>query len=316
MLSYMKKIIAAFFSLCFLTSAVVKAEENPEVVLTPYVFSNPKTPQANKALEDKLKRIVTKYGLYSANGAMETPFILTANAIESRQETTATVPAHTAVELSVTFYVGNGEDGTLFSNCNMEVKGVGNTLDQAYASAFKKIDVNDPDLGYAIKTGKEKIKEYYAQYAPALIKKAEGLAANGDYEGAYALLLQIPAICPQYNEAQSLIVKYVQKESDASNGDIIRRARAAWSADPTEDGAAEAVSILASMSNASSAMQAQADALLKEISTRLQKAQDKELEAEMKREAQQHEKDMQIIKGATKVAVAQASRPVYRIWWW
>lgn len=312
----MRKIFAIIMALCTLYPNMMKGQGEPEVVLTPYVFSNPKTPQANKALEDKLKRIVTKYGMYSANGSMETPFILTANALEIRQETTVTVPAHTAVELSITFYVGNGEDGTLFSNCNMELKGVGNTLDQAYASAFKKINVNEPELGYTIEVGKKKIKEYYNQYAPALIKKAEGLVASGKYDEAYSILLQIPSICPQYAQAQQLIVKYVQKESEVKNSDIIHQARAAWSADPTEDGASEAAAILSGMTNASPKMQAEATDLMKEISTRLQKAQDQELKAELQMEANEHAKEMQIIKGATKVAVAQASRPVYRVWWW
>ena len=312
----MKKISVLLLAICFFMNVNIKAQEVQDVVLSPYIFANPNTPNANKALEDKLKRIVTKYGLYSENGSMLTPFILTAHSLESRQETTATVPPHTAVELSLTFYVGNGEDGTLFASCNMELKGVGNNLDQAYASAYKKINVNDPELEYTIKLGKEKIVKYYKETAPGLIKRAEGLAASGDFDGAYALLLQIPAVCPQYNEAQSLLVKYVQKESDSKNSDIVRRARAAWSASPEESGAAEASSKLQEMNNVSPSLQAEASALMKEMSTRQQKAHDKELEAEMQRDAQAHAENMAAIKGATKVAVAQASRPVYRVWWW
>lgn len=323
----MRKIFFIILTLACLWPLCLKAADVSDVVLSPYVFNNSNTPKANKILEDKLKRIVTQYGLYSENDLNVTPFILTANAIESRNETTATVPPRTAVELSITFYVGNGEDGTLFSSCNMDVNGVGNSLDQAYASAFKRINVNDPNIQETINQGKEKIIKYYEESSGAIIKKAEALAAKGNYDEAYGLLLQVPSVCSNYETAQSLVTKYVQKENDNFNGDIIRQARSAWSADPTEAGASKAVQILGQMNNASSTKQSEADALLKEISTRLQNVQDKELEAEkqreshehklaMQREANEHARQIQVIKGNTKVAVARAKRPIYRIWWW
>lgn len=308
-------LILVISSLCTIKSFAQK-QDYPEVVLTPYVYSSSNTPNANKALEDKLKRIVTKYGLASAEENVNTPFILTAHAIELRKETTATVPPHTAVDLSVTFYVGNGEDGTLFGSCNEEVKGVGNNLDQAYAAAFKKININNPELGETIKEGKAKIISYYEQTAPDYIAKAKSLAVSGNYSEAYELLLQIPSVCSQYSQAQHLLISLVQQESEESNSTLLASARAAWSASPNETGASEATSILSKITNASPKLQAEAASLMKEISNRLQKVEDDEKALQAQREANEHELAMEAVKGATKVAVARAKRPVYRIWWW
>lgn len=305
-----------FFSSLWASISFAQKPNKPEVVLTPYVFSSANTPNANTALEDKLKRIVMKYGLASAGEDLSSPFILTANTIEQKKETTATVPPHTAVELSVTFYVGNGVDGTLFGSCNEEVKGVGNTLDQAYASAYKKININNAELASTIEQSKDKILSYYEKTAPDLILKAKSLASSQNYAEAYELLLQIPSVCSQYSQAQNLLVSLVQQESEQNNSSILASARAAWSASPNEKGASEATSLLSKMNNASPKLQSEAASLMKEISSRLQKIEDDEKTAQAQRAANEHALAMEAVKGATQVAVARAKRPVYRIWWW
>lgn len=297
-----------------------------DVVLTPYIVHDANTPKADQVLLDKLNRIVTKYGV-SSQSDLTSPFIITGHAIELNKETTATVPPHTAVDLSLTLYIGNGEEGTQFATCNMNLRGVGNSLDQAYAAAFKRININDPEIQQAINEGRQRIREYYAQAGPGLIRKAEGYAGAGNYADAYGVLLRIPPVCPQYEQAQEMVIRLVQQESDANNGDIIARARAAWSASPDESGASQARSILAGMTNASPKMRSQAEALMKEMATRLQKVDDAERAEAAKdaaaeralqasREKSAHAERMALISGATKVAVAQASRPVYHIHWW
>lgn len=286
-----------------------------QVILTPYVVHDANTPKADQVLLDKLNRIVTKYGVSGTEG-IGSPFIITGHAIELNKETTATVPPHTAVDLSLTLYIGNGEEGTQFSTCNMQLRGVGNSLDGAYAAAFKRINVNDPELSRAIDEGRQRIAQYYAQAGPGLIRKAEAFAGAGNYADAYGVLLRIPAVCPQYEQAQDMIINLVHQESDANNGDIIARARAAWSANPDETGASAAQSILAEMNNASPKMRAAADTLMKEMSGRLQKVDDANRAAAAKREANAHAERIAAIKGATQVAVAQAKQPVYNIWWW
>lgn len=314
---YMKlRILLFIFSSLCIVKSLAQKQDKPEVVLTPYVYSSSNTPNANKVLEDKLKRIVTKYGLASSEENVSSPFILTANAIELRKETTSTVPPHTAIVLSVTFYVGNGVDGTLFGSCNEELKGVGNNLEQAYASAYKKININNPELAATIEQGKAKIISYYEKTAPDLIAKAKSLASSQNYSEAYELLLQIPSISTHYAQAQQLLVSLVQQESDQTNSSILAAARAAWSASPNEAGAAEATALLSKMNNVSPKLQAESTSLMMEISSRLQKVEDSERAFQAQREAYEHELYMETVKSATAVAVARAKQPVYRIWWW
>lgn len=323
----MKRLILSFLTFA-ITTVVLFAQSlsQNDIILTPYLQNDANTPAANTILLDKLNRIVTKYGVCSSDGILS-PFIITAHAIDIKKETTATVPPQTAVEISLTIYIGNGEDGTQFSSCNLLLKGVGSNLDKAYASAFKRINVNDPEIQAAVDSGKKRIIEYYSQAGVGLIKKAEAFAAAGNYADAYGVLLQIPPVCPQYSEAQDLLIALVEKESDASNSDIIAQARALWTSNPNQEGAAQASDMLNTMVNASPKLRNEANLLMKEMSSRIQKVEDSiraeaEREAaaqrnlEANKEAHDHQRQMQAIKSATKVAVAQAQRPVYNIIWW
>lgn len=286
------------------------------IVLNPYVFTSQVTPMADKILEAKLKNIVTKSGLAGSQLNGLSPFILTANAIELKKEQTSTMPPQTAVDLSVTFYVGNGEDGTLFSSCNMEVTGIGSNIDNAYASAFKKINIDNPELTNMIDIGRQRIEKYYTDASPGLIAKAKALASSDKYADAYTILLNIPSCSPNYTEAQNLIVKCVQKENDENNFAILREAKAAWASSPNEEGAATARRLLGAMNNVSPSVDAQTKSLLNEMSSRLKTIQDKETARTNKLESEQHQERMAIINGVIKVAAARASRPVYRIRWW
>ncbi|MDE6242637.1 MAG: hypothetical protein K2M14_01350, partial [Muribaculaceae bacterium] len=100
----MKKIILTFIiAVAALGLRAQSALPASEVVLTPFIVHDANTPKADQVLIDQLNRIVTKYGV-SSQSDLTSPFIITGHAIELNQETTATVPPHTAVDLSLTLY--------------------------------------------------------------------------------------------------------------------------------------------------------------------------------------------------------------------
>lgn len=310
------------FSILILCMAVIglRAESSlPEhIILTPYVEHDANTPTADKILLQKLNTIISKYGVGSNTG-IQTPFIITGHAIELNKETTATVPPHTAVDISLTLYIGNGEEGVLFSTCNMNLRGVGDSEDKAYAAAFKRIDINDPNIDKAIREAQTRIAKYYEVQGPALLNKAKQLAASGDYSQAYAVLLRIPAVCPQYDQAQQLVLELVHQEGNAYNREVLNRARAAWSADPTENGAAAARDILGEISNPSPEINAEVEKLTGEIASSLQGIAEAERAAETQRQADAHAEQMASIESARRVAVAQAKNQpkyVYHVHWW
>lgn len=313
----MKRIILCLVSCVLAAAASAQSGSVGKIVLTPYVESSQSTPHADKIMLDKLSRIVTQNGMVG-NG-VTTPFIITAHALELSNTTTSTAPVKRVVELSLTFYVGNGDDGTLFSSYNVEVKGVGSDLSDAYAAAYKKININDPGLSSAILLGKERVGEYYNSNAAAIMAHAKAMAAAGDYENAYNSLFSIPSICAKYSEAQDLIAKYSKQQIEQSNVELIAKARAAWSSSPTDDGAAEAEGYISQIVMPSNNVTAQANKLLNEISTALQRQQNQERAAILKVAQNEHNERMALINGAAKVAAARAAaapRTVYNIHWW
>lgn len=285
------------------------------VVLTPYVENNANTPSADKVLLNKLNQIVMKYGIGSSHG-LPTPFIITGNAIEMNQDCTATVPSRIAVKLNLTLYIGNGEEDLKFSSCSFDLRGVGETLDKAYASAFSHLKIDDPKLIDAIDEGKLRISDYYQRQGTILIGRAKMMAAAGNYPDAYAMLLQIPPVCRQYEEAQNIIMEMIHSEFSAANSDVINRARAAWSASPDRRGAHEAKIILAELENPDDKMRGMAEQLMNEMMSKLQISDEQDQNLRSLAEKNRHSEKMEAIKAASKIASQLASKPVYAINWW
>lgn len=314
----MKRIISAVLLTICIFGMHAQSALPPKIVLTPYVEHDANTPTADKILLDKLNRIITQHGVSSSSG-IQTPFIITGHAVELNKETTATVPPHTAVDISLTLYIGNGEEGVLFSTYTMNLRGVGDGVDKAYAAAFKRLNVNDAGINAAIMEAQMRISDYYEQQGPSLINKARQLAAAGDFGEAFAVLLRIPAVCPQYNEAQDLLLQLVRDEADVRNREVIARARAAWSANPTEAGAANARDILAEVSNPSPAICSEINGLTSEMSGRLESVADSQRAMAAARDANAHKEEMARIEAERKAAVARAQNQpnyVYHIHWW
>lgn len=317
------KYLALALGIALVSSLQVKAQEDGnwegKISLTPIIDNEgSKYKKADKILLDKLKRVVLANGM--SDFGVNNRFIITANPVILDQETTSSVPPKTVVNLTLTFYVGDAVDGKLFGSYSEDLKGIGNSVDDAMASAYKKLDPRKMQgLTAMIDRSKQHIMEYFDSNAPALLSKAQAAAGSGNYGECYDILLSIPAACSQYQEAQNLLVKYRTSELDNANKSLMDKARAAWSASPDESGASQATGYMAQISCPTDKVRAEMSALNKEISARLKKFADDEKAREAKLEANAHAERMALIKGATQVAVAQAKRPVYHIhrWgWW
>ncbi len=326
----MRKIFVSFIAVLLTVIAAMAQDNRGKIVLVPYLVkinNNGGNSSADNLLLDRLNQIVTAAGMVGKG--LYSPFIITANAVELEHTTTATIPAKTALRLSLTIYIGNGENGTLFSSYNMELRGIGDNLDQAYASAYRKINPRSPELLRAIESGKQKIIDYYDAEAPDILRKAETEAASGNFAEAYNSLLCIPNISRYYNQAQQLIAEYMAKDTATRNARLISQARAAWSTNPNETGAINAEEYLKQIEMPSAAIAAEAKELAREIATRLQKVEDQRWareEEEIRRAAQNeelaaqraHERELASIRAAQKVAEAQYAQRTYyyNVYWW
>jgi hypothetical protein len=216
------------------------------------------------------------------------------------------------------FFCGKVCVWLLFSFC-YEAKGIGDSEDQAIANAVRKVNPNQEDLQRAILKGKKQILKYYEKMSGSIIQTAKATAAAGKYDDAINMLFAIPMNNKDFQTAQALIAQYGSTSLDNKNLEIVRQARAAWSANPTEEGATAANEILEKLDAPSTKVQTEAKSLQNEMGARIKAISDREFKLEAQKE--QNEKDVKLagIRAAESVAKAYvASRPkvVYHYYWW
>lgn len=312
-------LISLSATFCVAFSAMAQTTKDIGLIsLNPYVPETENLGQnANSMLISKLQQIATANGMSGAG--FDNRFIITAHIQKLKSSQTQTVPQKNAVEINVGIYVGDGLDGTLYSSYNCDVKGIGNSEDQAISSAIRKVNPKQEELQEAIAKGKKMILNYYDKMSGNIIQTAKSTAASGKYEDAINMLFAIPMSNKDFQTAQSLIAQYGRTSLEQKNLDIVRQARSAWSANPTEDGASKALELLENMESPSAKVQAEAKNLQNEMAARIKAVSDREFRLETQKA--QNEKDVQMatIRAAASVAKAYAaSRPkvVYRYYYW
>lgn len=309
--------IIVLLSLC-LTTLAQTAKDVGAICLSPYIpESEGLGPQTTRMMKNKLVQAATANGM--SGSGFDDRFVITAHVQILDISETQTYPQKTVLKANISIYVGDGLDGTLFSNYVMEAKGLGDDKDQAIASAVRKINPNAPELQAAIQKGKEKIMAYYDRMAPQIVSKAEATAAAGNYDDAITMLLAIPVSNKNYAAAQRLVGQYSSTALDSKNLAVVARARSAWSANPTEEGAAEAQAILDGVDLPSPKVLAAVQKLSNEMAARLKAVSDREYRLEVKKANDEKEVAIATVNAAASVARAYYNnRPkvVYHIHWW
>lgn len=309
--------IIVLLSLC-LTTLAQTAKDVGAICLNPYIpESEGLGPQTTRMMKNKLVQAATANGM--SGSGFDDRFVITAHVQILDISETQTYPQKTVLKANISIYVGDGLDGTLFSNYVMEAKGLGDDKDQAIASAVRKINPNAPELQAAIQKGKEKIMAYYDRMAPQIVSKAEATAAAGNYDDAITMLLAIPVSNKNYAAVQRLVGQYSSTALDSKNLAVVARARSAWSANPTEEGAAEAQAILDGVDLPSPKVLAAVQKLSNEMAARLKAVSDREYRLEVKKANDEKEVAIATVNAAASVARAYYNnRPkvVYHIHWW
>jgi|TARA_B110000091_G_scaffold209127_1_gene249800 hypothetical protein len=172
-----------------------KADDFGRIVLNSYVSPQVEglPSSAKRMLSNKLSQVASKNGM--GGSCLNPKFIITPNITVLTKDLTPTAPPMTALTLEITFYIGDGVEGTLFANNSIEVKGVGTNETKAYISALKQIKPAHPDLKNLIEEGKTKIIEYYNSKCDFIQKEASAKADKKEYDEAIAGLLAVPEVC-------------------------------------------------------------------------------------------------------------------------
>jgi hypothetical protein len=202
----MKKVVLFFvflFGIAFSTYAqnsVEKADDFGRIALNVFIPDDVLSdfPSAKKILDQRLQAIASMNGM-GGNEAFPR-FIITGNAYATFDEVLDGMPPKHVKTLEVMLSIGDGIEGVQFSSEVIEVKGVDDSENKAFIAALKKINPRNKDLKTFIDSAKEKIIAYYNSKCDFILKEAETLNANKDYDNALATLIEVPEVCKECYE--------------------------------------------------------------------------------------------------------------------
>jgi hypothetical protein len=318
-----KKIVAACLALASLGSAgfaqntAGKSDDMGRITIAAYVSQQiDKMPEAARSmLTNKLNQIVSSNGL--GGSAMNERFIITANITTLTKDLTATAPPMTALGLEITFYIGDGIEGTKFASKSIQVKGVGTNETKAYIEGIKMIKPSDPAFASFLEEGKTKIMKYYNSKCDFIIKEAQTLATQNKQEEAIFKLTSVPDVCKEcYDKAMAAVVPIYKQKIDRDCKLKLAEATNVWNVSQDGDAANSAGSILASI-EPQAACYGEAKALSAKIQKRVIEIDKREWAYTMKEQQQTSE----MIKAYRDVGVAygngQPKSVTYNVsgWW-
>ncbi|HPI45468.1 MAG TPA: hypothetical protein PLH91_09565, partial [Tenuifilaceae bacterium] len=185
----------------------------------------------------KMEQIAVQNGLGAAASNPRFCIVPAVNVLS--KEITPTAPPMQALNLDVTFYIVDAASQTIFSQTNIQVKGVGQTEDKAYMQALKNLNVKAGQFKGFVESGKEKILEYYNSQCDVVLKGAQALAGQKKYEESLFTLLSVPDVCREcFDKSMDLSVDIYKQYANYKCTEYMSGAKAAW-ANMNADKAAE-----------------------------------------------------------------------------
>ena len=280
-----------------------RMDDRQRIALTAVVLDDQIPAAAAKQLVNKMSQIATKSGCSATSNSR---FIITCTADVLTKDITPTAPPMHAYTLNLTFFIGDGVEGRLFSSTNIEAKGVGETPDKAYIAALKNMRINDPAFKAFVDKGKTRIIEYYNTQCDMIMAEAKAKLARQEYTDAIAQLTAVPSVCEEcYNKALDASVEVYKAWRENFCQMALTKAKAAW-ANRDSKAAAEALADVPADADCA----ADVDKLRKEISGTLEAKEKQEWELKQQQyEAEQMEREqrMEQAERAATNAVATAT---------
>lgn len=258
---------------------------------------------ARKNLANKLTQVVAENGL--GGGGNNTRFIVTANVTVATKDIVPGPPAMHAMNLDVTLYIADGFEGTVFSSTNLSVKGVGTNETKAYMAALKMIKPGNAEVKSFVEKGKAKIVQYYKDNCDMIIKKAQAMADQNEFEEAIFTLMSVPNACEEcYNKALVAVKPIYKRKIDKDCKIKLQEATGVWNAAQDMAAADKAGAILASVDPDASCF-GEVKALSNKIAAKVKQIDDREWKYILKDQQQESER----IKAIRDIGVAYGSGP-------
>jgi len=322
----MKKIILLSliilnFSYIYAQNSKGKSDDAGRITLAAVVATDIDglTPSAQKFLKNKLNQITSKNGM--GGSAVNERFIITANVQIVTKDITPTAPPMHAYGLEVTFYVGDGIEGKLFSSTSMNLKGVGTTPTKAYKMALKNIRTTDTRFKGLIEQGKTKIIEYYNSQCDLLLKEADMLVSQNEYELAIKKLIEVPEVCKEcYDKAMNAVGPVYQKQIDRECKSLLTKAKSAWS-EGQDANAAQNASIFLGKIDPNASCFGDVQTLTQSMAKRIKELDQREWDFKLKQQQDNVDIQKATISAARDIGVAAAKNQPktvvynYRSWY-
>lgn len=196
----------------------------------------------NNRIENQLMRAVSAYGV-SADPYYG-QFFISGRFDHALDDIVPGPPSRHVLKTTFTIYVGDAINRQVYASTSFDLKGVGNSQERAYISALSSISNHTYQLAGVIEEAKAKIIDYYNNNYQSYLSKARLAMQQRNYDEALYYATSIPECCVGYREACGVIMQVYQSNVDYDGDMLLAQARAAWAANPDEDGAREAWSFL------------------------------------------------------------------------
>lgn len=208
------------------------------IKLTPYIplYNNFGNAEVN-LLKSRLNAAIAEYGF--GGGGSNPRFIIGPAVNILYKETTSTAPTLYAITYEVDFLICDVISKTVFSSYSVEFKGIGETPAKSFISGFREVDLRTEEFYDFIKTGEEKIIEYYNHNCNRFIEESKALYNERNYDEAYVILKNIPFEANTcFDESRALRNEIFNKKLNSACNEIIMKMKAEFGKfnDPSASG--------------------------------------------------------------------------------
>ena len=259
----------------FLVSTGMVAQNDNGITLGAYIPAQTEgiPAYAQSMLKNKLGRIITENGI--SDDVYNSRFIITPNITVLSKNITGTAPTMVALTLDLTLYIGDGVAGNLFSSQSLLLKGVGTNETKAYMSALKMIKPKNSEVQSFISKGKQKIIDYYNANCGLMIKKAQALESQNEFEQALIVMTSVPEASTCFSTIKSKIKPLYIKTINRDCTIKLSEASAIWAANQDINAANDAAGLLATI-EPSAACFGQVKTLYSKIAARVKELGDRD----------------------------------------
>ena len=264
----MKKLVFILFLSVGLLKGQVKLDDFGRINLNPYLSENSGLPaESQKLLLNKLNQIVVNNGI---SGSQVNPrFVITAEINIGTKDIIAGPPQMIAQNMDVTIFIGDAMKNSKFSSVTLSLKGVGTNENKAFIEAIKTINPKNKEIVAFLEEGKRKIIDYYTTQCDFIIKDAQVLVKQQQYDEAIYQLSLVPDVCKEcYFKSLDTLGSIYQKKIDADCKMKLNDAKMIWAASQNPAGAEKAADILSDI-NPMASCQSNVSGFIKSIDAKL-----------------------------------------------